>query len=72
MGYGGKEALLTHTGKRGDAGLDGIIRQDARRQHLVTHDALVIVRDGALVEALRIGRAGDRLAYRGGCQVEDP
>jgi restriction system protein len=29
MGYGGKEALLTHTGKPGDAGLDGIIRQDA-------------------------------------------
>jgi hypothetical protein len=29
MGYGGKEALLTLTGKPGDAGLDGIIRQDA-------------------------------------------
>jgi restriction system protein len=29
MGYGGKEALLTHTGRPGDAGLDGIIRQDA-------------------------------------------
>jgi hypothetical protein len=24
MGYGGKEALLTHTGKPGDAGLDGL------------------------------------------------
>jgi restriction system protein len=29
MGYGGKEALLSHTGKPGDGGLDGIIRQDA-------------------------------------------
>jgi restriction system protein len=29
MGYGGREALLTHTGKPGDRGLDGIIRQDA-------------------------------------------
>jgi restriction endonuclease Mrr len=29
MGCGGKEALLTHTGRPGDAGLDGIIRQDA-------------------------------------------
>jgi len=29
LGYGGKEALLAHTGKTGDGGLDGIIRQDA-------------------------------------------
>lgn len=29
MGYGGREALLEHTGKPGDAGLDGLIRQDA-------------------------------------------
>ena len=29
MGYGGKEALLVHSGKPGDAGLDGIVRQDA-------------------------------------------
>ena len=29
MSYGGKEALLAHTGRPGDAGLDGIIRQDA-------------------------------------------
>lgn len=35
MGYGGKEALLTHTGKPGDAGLDGIIRQDALGLDLV-------------------------------------
>jgi restriction system protein len=35
MGYGGKEALLTHTGRPGDAGLDGIIRQDALGLDLV-------------------------------------
>src|SRR5262245_24183161 len=29
MGYGGREALLDHTGKPGDSGLDGIVRQDA-------------------------------------------
>src|SRR6478609_12241326 len=35
MGYGGKEALLAHTGKPGDAGLDGIVRQDALGLDLV-------------------------------------
>lgn len=29
MGYGGKESLLEHTGQSGDAGLDGLVRQDA-------------------------------------------
>jgi len=29
MGFGGKEILVEHTGKSGDEGLDGIIRQDA-------------------------------------------
>jgi restriction system protein len=29
MGYGGRETLLEHTGRSGDAGLDGLIRQDA-------------------------------------------
>ncbi|KAA8957418.1 restriction endonuclease [Mycobacterium sp.] len=29
MGYGGREALLEHTGKSGDSGLDGLVRQDA-------------------------------------------
>ncbi len=29
MGYGGRESLLDHTGKPGDSGLDGIVRQDA-------------------------------------------
>jgi restriction system protein len=35
MGYGGREALLTHTGKPGDGGLDGVIRQDALGLDLV-------------------------------------
>ena len=29
MGYGGRESLLDHTGKPGDSGLDGVVRQDA-------------------------------------------
>ncbi len=29
MGYGGRESLAEHTGKPGDSGLDGIVRQDA-------------------------------------------
>lgn len=29
MGYGGRESLLEHTGKPGDGGLDGLVRQDA-------------------------------------------
>jgi restriction system protein len=29
IGYGGRESLLEHTGKSGDAGLDGLVRQDA-------------------------------------------
>jgi restriction system protein len=35
MGYGGRESLLEHTGKSGDAGLDGIVRQDALGLDLV-------------------------------------
>lgn len=35
MGYGGREALLTHTGRPGDRGLDGVIRQDALGLDLV-------------------------------------
>lgn len=35
MGYGGREALLEHTGKSGDNGLDGVIRQDALGLDLV-------------------------------------
>ena len=29
MGYGGRESVLEHTGQSGDAGLDGLVRQDA-------------------------------------------
>jgi restriction system protein len=29
MGYRGRESLLEHTGQPGDAGLDGLVRQDA-------------------------------------------
>lgn len=35
MGYGGRESLLEHTGKTGDAGLDGLVRQDALGLELV-------------------------------------
>jgi restriction system protein len=35
MGYGGRESLLEHTGRSGDSGLDGIVRQDALGLELV-------------------------------------
>ncbi|MPZ71559.1 MAG: restriction endonuclease, partial [Actinobacteria bacterium] len=35
MGYGGREALTEHTGKPGDSGLDGLVRQDALGLELV-------------------------------------
>ena len=35
LGYGGRESLLEHTGKSGDAGLDGLVRQDALGLELV-------------------------------------
>jgi restriction system protein len=35
MGYGGREGLVEHTGKAGDRGLDGIVRQDALGLDLV-------------------------------------
>ncbi len=35
MGYGGREALLEHTGRSGDSGLDGVVRQDALGLDLV-------------------------------------
>jgi hypothetical protein len=48
MGYGGKEALLTHTGKPGDAGLDGVIRQDALGLDLVGVQAKRYDRESAV------------------------
>jgi restriction system protein len=35
MGYGGRESLTEHTGKSGDAGLDGLVRQDALGLELI-------------------------------------
>jgi len=35
MGYGGRESLAEHTGKPGDAGLDGIVREDSLGLDLV-------------------------------------
>lgn len=35
MGYGSREGLLEHTGKSGDGGLDGVVRQDSLGLDLV-------------------------------------
>lgn len=48
MGYGGREALLTHTGKPGDGGLDGVIRQDALGLDLVGVQAKRYDREAAV------------------------
>lgn len=48
MGYGGREALLTHTGQPGDRGLDGVIRQDALGLDLVGVQAKRYDRDAAV------------------------
>ena len=48
MGYGGREALLEHTGKSGDSGLDGIVRQDALGLDLVGVQAKRYDRDNAV------------------------
>jgi restriction system protein len=48
MGYGGREALLTHTGKPNDGGLDGVIRQDALGLDLVGVQAKRYDRDAAV------------------------
>jgi restriction system protein len=46
MGYGGREGLLEHTGKSGDSGLDGVIRQDALGLDLVGVQAKRYDKDG--------------------------
>lgn len=48
MGYGGREALLEHTGKSGDSGLDGIVRQDALGLDLVGVQAKRYDRDNTV------------------------
>lgn len=48
MGYGGKESLLEHTGKPGDSGLDGLVRQDALGLDLVGVQAKRFDKDSAV------------------------
>lgn len=48
MGYGGREALLEHTGMSGDSGLDGIVRQDALGLDLVGVQAKRYDRDNTV------------------------
>jgi restriction system protein len=49
MGYGGREALLEHTGKSGDSGLDGLVRQDALGLDLVGVQAKRYDKDNAVM-----------------------
>lgn len=48
MGYGGRESLVEHTGRSGDAGLDGIVRQDALGLDLVGVQAKRYAADAAV------------------------
>lgn len=48
MGYGGRESLAEHTGRPGDAGLDGLIRQDALGLDLVGVQAKRYDKDGSV------------------------
>lgn len=48
MGYGGREGLTEHTGKPGDAGLDGLVRQDALGLELVGVQAKRYDKDGTV------------------------
>jgi len=47
MGYGGREGLLEHTGKSGDGGLDGVVRQDSLGLDLVGVQAKRYDKDAA-------------------------
>lgn len=49
MGYGGRESLAEHTGKPGDAGLDGLVRQDALGLELVGVQAKRYDRDATVL-----------------------
>lgn len=49
MGYGGRESLAEHTGKPGDAGLDGLVRQDALGLELVGVQAKRYDRDASVL-----------------------
>lgn len=48
LGYGGRESLIEHTGKPGDAGLDGVVRQDALGLELVGVQAKRYDKDAAV------------------------
>jgi restriction system protein len=48
MGYGGRESLAEHTGRSGDAGLDGLVRQDALGLELVGVQAKRYDRDATV------------------------
>ncbi|MGI8814374.1 MAG: restriction endonuclease [Pseudonocardia sp.] len=48
MGYGGRESLTEHTGRPGDAGLDGLVRQDALGLELVGVQAKRYDRDNCV------------------------
>lgn len=48
MGYGGRESLTEHTGKSGDAGLDGLVRQDALGLELIGVQAKRYDRDACV------------------------
>lgn len=47
MGYGSREGLLEHTGKSGDGGLDGVVRQDSLGLDLVGVQAKRYDKDAA-------------------------
>ncbi|CAM3739241.1 winged helix-turn-helix domain-containing protein [Smaragdicoccus niigatensis] len=49
MGYGGREALMEHTGKPGDGGLDGLVRQDALGLDLVGVQAKRYAKDKSVM-----------------------
>lgn len=48
MGYGGKDSALEHTDKSDDAGLDGIVKQDALGLELVGMQAKRYAKDTAV------------------------
>lgn len=58
MGYGGRESLLEHTGRSGDAGLDGIVRQDALGLELVGVQAKRYAKDASVGRPEMQGFAG--------------
>ena len=58
MGYGGRESLAEHTGKSGDAGLDGLVRQDALGLELIGVQAKRYDRDTSVLRPAIQGFVG--------------